>query len=173
MPRPTKLVPVVEQAILDIIRQTGASHARAARHAGVDPSTFSQWMRRNSRFANEVEKAEADFVNGLVARTRLHATRDAKTATWLLEHHPLSRAEYGAKATEVGVTLSAPGGGPVEVKHTHGIAGGSAEQLLALAATLDTLARVGAVPQLGAGAPISVGPADAADDAEVVEVHPA
>jgi hypothetical protein len=166
----------VREAVLTVLRNTGCSRAQAAAHVEVSRETFGRWMSANASFRDAVEKAENEYDLGLLARARSHATRDSRTATWLIEHHPRLRAEWSQKA-EVGVTVSGPDGGPpkLEVEHTHGLASGTGEQLAQLvefAATADVLVRVGLIPPPGEHL-ISDGEAESVVDAEVDEVHPA
>jgi|GEM_PF-2233090 len=174
MVAPTKLTPLVQQAVVEVLRSTGCSRTQAARHVEVDRDTFARWMKRSAAFRGAVEKAENDYDIALIGRVRAHATRSEKTAQWLLEHHPRHRAEWGTKAelTLVGPDGQAP---QVEVKHTHGLAAGTADaltQLTALAASLDVMVRVGLIAQPGGSEPRLVG-SGSADDPEVDEVHPA
>jgi len=172
--RPSKLTPTLQQAVVEVLRNTGCNRTQAARHIEVDRITFGRWIAKNESFRSAVEKAENDYDLGLLGRARAHAAREGKTAQWLIEHHPRLRAEWGTKAelTVVGPDGLAPS---VEVKHTHGLAPGTADslaQLSAIAASLDVMVRVGLVPQPGGSEPRLVN-AGALDDAEDDEVHPA
>lgn len=170
MGRPSRLTAPVQEAVVTILRSTGCSRAQAARHVGVDVSTFARWMDRNAVFRGAVEKAENEYDLGVLARVRAHATRSDKTATWLLEHHPRLRAEWATKDQSEVTILGRNGQSPqVEVAVTHGLAAPALDavaKLAALAQTLDVMVRVGLVsPPGGSGAgPRLVGPAA---DAEV------
>lgn len=67
MPRPTKLNPHTHKAIIDALA-IGATRKDSANAAGVDYTTFLNWMQKGEeaksgaffQFFNEVTKAEAD-----------------------------------------------------------------------------------------------------------------
>jgi len=172
--RRTKLTPARQEAICKALRG-GSTREIASRYAEIDPATFWRWFSANTSFRGAVEKAEADCDAALLGRIRASASAgDWKAGAWLLERHPRTRAEFrqNAEVTVVGPDGAAP---TVEVKHTHGLAIGTAaalDQLAQLAGTLDVMVRVGLVPPPGgtSGAGLKVvGAGDSEDD----EVHPA
>lgn len=181
MARSTKLTPVIHEAVVTILRTSGCSRTQAASHVGVDRTTFHRWMNRSTTFRSAVEKAENDFDLGILARVRAHATRDSRTAQWVIEHHPRLRAEWGTVRQEMGVTVVGPDGEApsLEVKHTHGVATETISQLAELAdfakllATADVLVRVGLIPAVGSGEVGQSVEDEVVIDAEAVEVHPA
>lgn len=169
--RRLKLTPTMQQAAVELLRNTGCTYRHVAVRLGVAESTFHKWLVDYKSFSEAIEQAVNDFELGIYARARAQASTDSKSLQWLAEHHPRVRAGWMAPKQELGVTLS----GSSEVTVTHGLSAGTAdafERLAALAASLDVMVRVGVVPQLGAGpaGPRRVGPVD---DAEDDEVHPA
>ena len=157
---------------MTILRTTGCSRTQAARHVEVDYSTFRAWMARSTAFRLAVERAETDYEMALLGRARAHAQVDSRTATWLIEHHPRLRAEWGQKVEVTGGLLAE---GSIEVKHTHGLtagAGDSIDRLTRLAAAFDVLVRVGILPRPGERAE-SAPRLVSGGDTEVDEVYPA
>jgi hypothetical protein len=91
MARPTRLTAEVEKRICDALA-AGNTRADAARYAGINPSTFYDWMKRGrsasrgrfSEFANKVREAEARCAVGYVATVKKAAAKDWRAAAWWL-----------------------------------------------------------------------------------------
>lgn len=85
MGRKTKLTPEVEKRLLDAI-DAGASLKHAAEYAGINPSTFFDWMKTKPDFANTIHAHDGKAAVGLMAIVRRDAEQEWKAATWILEH---------------------------------------------------------------------------------------
>lgn len=103
--RPTSLTPDKEARILKAIA-TGMTYRLAAQYAGIDASTFYEWMRRGAteeepffQFSLKVRQAEADgaLLNmKCIESAAINGTWQA--AAWVLERrHP---HEYGRTVQE-------------------------------------------------------------------------
>jgi transposase-like protein len=122
--RPTKLDAQVTSALTTAIR-AGNYTETAARHAGIAPSTFYEWMQRGEQrdakgepvhpqfaeFREAVKKAEADAEAYAVGQVRL-AMQDSWQAamTYLERRHP---ERWGRRTV---LEHTGPGGGAVEAK---------------------------------------------------------
>lgn len=93
MARPDKLVPEVEQRILDAVR-AGAPLRDAAEHAGVDERTVHRWRERGEQpraapkfrdFAQGLRRARAGAKVGAIAAVRRAMRDDWRAAAWYLE----------------------------------------------------------------------------------------
>ena len=90
MARKTKLNPETQNKIIQGIR-VGATHEHAAAYAGIDGSTFYNWMKRGEKekkgiyfeFFEAVKKAQGESVVGLLAKINQSDTWQSKA--WILE----------------------------------------------------------------------------------------
>jgi len=105
--RPTKYSPEVVKRITDALR--GGNTRRAACAAGgIDQTTFGTWLKENSDFSHEVEKAEgeAELRNLAVIQDATKTTWQA-AAWWLERKH---KAEWSSRVEQTGAD-----GSPVKV----------------------------------------------------------
>lgn len=83
--RPSKRTPEREARILQVL-EAGNTRRAAAAYVGIDPDTFSNWMRRYSDFSDRVCKAEASAEVQAVAIIRKGIqSGDTNDAKWWLE----------------------------------------------------------------------------------------
>ena len=107
--RPTSLTPTVQQAILEHLR-AGAYFSAACEAVGVPASTGHGWLKRARSedgqlaatepyvsFRQAVERAQAEYENGLVRVIEKAAPTEWKAAAWLLERRFKDR--WGKEAT--------------------------------------------------------------------------
>ena len=112
--RPTSLTPAVQEAILEHLR-AGASFSAACEAVGVPASTGHGWLKRARgedgqlaatepyvSFLQAVERAQAEYENGLVRVIEKAAPKDWKAAAWLLERQ--YRDHWGKEAPQTGPT---------------------------------------------------------------------
>ena len=83
--RPTKRTPEREQRLLDALR-AGNARVHAARYAGIDQDSITNWMHRSSDFSDAVKKAEADAIVRHVANiAKAAADGQWQASAWWLE----------------------------------------------------------------------------------------
>jgi hypothetical protein len=82
--RPSKYTPDRIKKIIDGIKK-GNYKGVAARAAGVDPSTLSEWENKYPEFSNQVKEAEASGETDLIDIIKSAARRNWTAAAWLLE----------------------------------------------------------------------------------------
>lgn len=119
MGRRTKLTPDVERIILEYIEK-GAFDYIAAQAAGIERRTFTAWLRRGERTAEEPFRTFSYKVKE--ARSRARATAESK----VYEKQPFNWLRYGPGRERPGepgwtdsrqVELSGPGGAPLSITH--------------------------------------------------------
>lgn len=85
MAPPSKLTPDTQDRICQLLR-AGNTHEVAAEAAGISLSSFYNWKRDKPKFAEAIERAEAEAEAVLVARVSQAARNGSwRAATWLLE----------------------------------------------------------------------------------------
>jgi hypothetical protein len=111
--RPSKLIPEVRDKFLASIR-AGNFRETAAKIAGISPATLYRWLGDDREpfrtFLEDVERAEAEFEQSVVASVTSHIPDDPKLALALLAKrfpHP-----WGPKGEGRGPTRTAPNAVP-------------------------------------------------------------
>ena len=84
MGRPTKRNYETDADILDCLR-LGMSRHSAAKYAKIDHETLSRWVKRDTTFARECDRAGAEFERGLVEAARDGVAKSPKIAIDMLE----------------------------------------------------------------------------------------
>lgn len=116
--RPSKLTPEVSGHLLQAIK-TGHYYESACAYAGIDYTTFRNWMRQGEKqekgeyfnFFNAVRRAEAEAEIKMVELWREQMPRDWKAARDFLERRFPER--WGKRER---VELTGNEGGPVEIE---------------------------------------------------------
>lgn len=129
MGRPTKLTPVTQKRITDLIRK-GVPRERAARLAGVVPSTFHLWMQKGdageegySEFPEAIRMAEDLLIERAVGSiTDIFEGQGYEPSTRLnAAKFILSHRFPGEFSTRQEVRNTGPDGGPIKVEGTLGV----------------------------------------------------
>jgi hypothetical protein len=107
MPRPSKRTPEREARIFEALRAGNTRKASSA-YAGIDQSTFENWMHRFPDFSAAVIKAESDAEIRNVAIIQKAASDTWQAAAWWLERR--RSADYRQRHEVAG-----PDGGPLKV----------------------------------------------------------
>lgn len=105
MGRPTSLTPRVQSLICEYTSD-GARVADAAQAAGIDQATFYRWMARGrsgespySEFREAVERARAEFRNGLIGRVMQYAD-SGDTGSWRAAFELYKELEGSSRGAE-------------------------------------------------------------------------
>ena len=98
--RKCKCTPERVELVTKAIRAGALTLAQTARVAGVGRSTIFEWQQQRPDFAAAVKAAYDALAEEMLARLMLKARdrgdRDSYRAiTWLLEHHPKFRDDFG------------------------------------------------------------------------------
>ena len=103
--KPTKLTPLIEEKICDLIADTGCTVEGAAAYVGLDPSTVSRWRTRGMvegkgiyfNFGTALMRAKAKSEATHVANIAAAAKTEWRASAWILERRFPDR--YGAQVT--------------------------------------------------------------------------
>jgi hypothetical protein len=83
--RKSKYTPETVGKLLQAIK-LGATYKLACDYAGIDQSTFHDWMKNKPEFSTQLKEAEGSGAVGLLARIQKEATDGTwQAAAWILE----------------------------------------------------------------------------------------
>lgn len=93
----------------------GVSRSTACAIAGIDRSTFYDWLKLDPQFLQEIDRAEAEYeaTHQRVLHESSADRNDWRASLENLRHHPKSRERYADKASgggSVNVTINVPRG---------------------------------------------------------------
>src|SRR3546814_5455079 len=92
-----KRTPETAAEILALI-EGGMPKGRAAVKCGISRDTLQDWCKADPELSAQVEAAEASYMSRHLANLNDASDRgDVKAATWMLERHPATRADFGAE----------------------------------------------------------------------------
>lgn len=113
MTRRSKYLPEVVEALIGAI-ETGATDENACAEAGIDESTFYDWIKKKPDFANRVQRARP---MGWIDDLRL-IRKAARDGDWRAAAEHLDRTRSPYRKSQ-GLELTGEGGGPIRHEHVH------------------------------------------------------
>ena len=91
---PSKDTPERRASILASLKN-GATYRIAAAKAGCSVKSLETWRKDDEEFNAQCEAAQAHFIQKQVERVDKAGNDDWKAASFLLQHHPISRPDFG------------------------------------------------------------------------------